>query len=95
MKDLGPLAAQAYKGGDGSDGQHNWQKQVEYPGAMLVKSLEALSEWGLAMGASMVGKCRTVFGIVCQNVYILMRLVIIRRLLGFRAVFGANFHCDG
>ena len=55
MKDLGPLAAQDYVGGDDSEGESRWRARVERPGAMLVTTLEELSVWGTAMGVSILG----------------------------------------
>jgi hypothetical protein len=55
MKDLGPLAVQDYMGADGTQGEKLWVARVAGPGAMLVSQLGELSEWGTAMGASMIG----------------------------------------
>lgn len=42
-------------GADGSAGDKKWKARVEAPGAMLVSTLDELSEWGTAMGASLIG----------------------------------------
>jgi hypothetical protein len=55
MKDLGPVVAQDYVGEYGSEGEKRWRHQVERPGAMLVTTLEELSAWETAMGASVLG----------------------------------------
>ena len=60
MKDLGPLAAQQYKGEDGSEGHRRWVQRVERPAVMLVTTLDQLSVWGTPMGCSIVGKCAVV-----------------------------------
>ena len=51
MKELGPQAARTLYIVD----EGTWQRNVELPGAMLVPTLDRLSEWGPAMGMATIG----------------------------------------